>query len=40
MVFRIKLDAERDAVALRYDLSRQELKLARIYGTLVDGEDI
>ena len=39
-VFRTKLDAERDAVALRYDLARQELKLARIYGTLVDGEDI
>jgi adhesin transport system outer membrane protein len=39
-VFRTKLDAERDAVALRYDLARQELKLARIFGTLVDGEDI
>ena len=39
-VFRTKLDAEREAVALRYDLARQELKLARIYGTLVDGEDI
>jgi adhesin transport system outer membrane protein len=39
-VFRTKLDAERDAVALRFDLARQELKLARIYGTLVDGEDI
>jgi len=39
-VFRTKLDAEREAVALRYDLARQELKLARLYGTLVDGEDI
>lgn len=39
-VFRAKLDAERDALALRYDLARQELKLARIYGTLVDGENI
>ena len=39
-VFRTKLDAERDAVALRYDLARQELKLALVYGTLVDGEDI
>ncbi len=39
-VFRTKLDAEREAVALRYDLARQELKLAQIYGTLVDGEDI
>ncbi len=39
-VFRTKLDAEREAVALRYNLARQELKLARIYGTLVDGEDI
>lgn len=39
-VFRTKLDAERDAVALRYDLARQELQLALIYGTLVDGEDI
>ncbi len=39
-VFRTKLDAERDAVALRYDLARLELKLAQIYGTLVDGEDI
>ena len=39
-VFRTKLDAERDAVAIRYDLARMELKLARLYGTLVDGEDI
>ncbi|MBU2992982.1 TolC family protein [Octadecabacter sp. 1_MG-2023] len=39
-VFRTKLDAEREAVALRYDLARQELILARIYGTLVDGDDI
>lgn len=39
-VFRTKLDAEREAVALRYDLAREELKLALIYGTLVDGEDI
>ena len=39
-VFRTKLDAEREAVALTYDLARQELKLARIYGTLVDGSDI
>lgn len=39
-VFRTKLDAEREAVALTYDLARQELKLALIYGTLVDGEDI
>lgn len=39
-VFRTKLDAEREAVALRYDLARQELLLAQIYGTLVDGEDI
>lgn len=39
-VFRTKLNAERDAVALRYDLARMELKLARIYGTLVDGEEI
>ncbi len=39
-VFRTKLDAERDAVSLRYDLARLELKLAQIYGTLVDGEDI
>jgi adhesin transport system outer membrane protein len=39
-VFRTKLDAERDAVALRYDLARLELQLALIYGTLVDGEDI
>ena len=39
-VFRTKLDAERDAVELRYDLARQELRLARIYGTLVDGEEI
>ena len=39
-VFRTKLDAEREAVALTYDLARQELKLARIYGTLVDGDDI
>ena len=39
-VFRTKLDAEREAVAITYDLARMELKLARIYGTLVDGEDI
>ncbi len=39
-VFRTKLDAEREAVSIRYDLARMELKLARIYGTLVDGEDI
>ena len=39
-VFRTKLDAERDAVALRYDVARQELKLALVYGTLVNGEDI
>ena len=39
-VFRTKLDAEREAVSVRYDLARMELKLARIYGTLVDGEDI
>jgi adhesin transport system outer membrane protein len=39
-VFRTKLDAEREAVALTYDLARLELKLALIYGTLVDGEDI
>ena len=39
-VFRTKLDAEREAVSIRYELARMELKLARIYGTLVDGEDI
>ena len=39
-VFRTKLNAERDAVGIRYDLARQELRLAQIYGTLVDGEDI
>lgn len=39
-VFRTKLDAEREAVAIRYDLARMELQLARIYGNLVDGEDI
>lgn len=39
-VFRTKLDAEREAVALQFDLARMELKLARIYGTLVDGDDI
>jgi len=39
-VFRTKLNAERDAVDLRYDLARTELRLALIYGTLVDGEDI
>lgn len=39
-MFRTKLEASRDAVALRYDLARMELKLARIYGTLVDGEEI
>lgn len=39
-VFRTKLEAEREAVALRYDLARMELRLAQIYGTLVDGEDI
>jgi len=39
-VFRTKLDAERDAVAIRYDLARMELKMARLYGTLVDGDDI
>lgn len=39
-VFRTKLDAEREAVALTYELARQELRLARLYGTLVDGEDI
>jgi len=39
-VFRTKLDAERDAVAIRYDLARMELEMARLYGTLVDGDDI
>lgn len=39
-IFRTKLEASRDAVALRYDLARLELKLARIHGTLVDGEEI
>lgn len=39
-VFSTKLNAEREAVALRFDLARQELRLALIYGTLVDGEDI
>ncbi|PVA07055.1 TolC family protein [Thalassorhabdomicrobium marinisediminis] len=39
-VFRTKLNAEREAVTLTYDLARQELLLARLYGTLVDGEDI
>jgi len=39
-VFSTKLRAERDAVDLRYDIARYELRLALIYGTLVDGEDI
>jgi len=39
-VFRTKLNAEREAVSLRFELARLELRLARIYGTLVDGEDI
>lgn len=39
-VFRTALEAERDAVNVRYELARQELKLARIYGLLVNGEDI
>lgn len=39
-VFRTKLNAERDAAGLKYDLARQELRLALVYGTLVDGEDI
>ena len=39
-VFATKLNAEREAVGLRYDLARAELQMALIYGTLVDGEDI
>ncbi|MEL6958691.1 MAG: TolC family protein, partial [Pseudomonadota bacterium] len=39
-VFRTKLDAEREAATLPYDLARQQLRLALIYGVLVDGEDI
>ncbi len=39
-VFRTKLEAEREAVSLRYELARQEVRRALIYGSLVDGEEI
>ncbi|MBT8410535.1 MAG: hypothetical protein KJP02_01890 [Octadecabacter sp.] len=37
-VFHTKLNAERNA-ALRYDLARQELQMALVCGTFIDGED-
>lgn len=39
-IFETKVQTEREAVALRYDIARMELRIAALMGALVNGEQI
>ena len=39
-IFETKVRTEREAVALKYDIARMELRIAALMGSLVNGEQI